>query len=184
VNGSFISFRKLRWTLVFPAIMVSVALPLSYLDKVWLRGAGVWDDMPVTTAQGLAALLIGPSPLIVAKLPARLLGVAAFWTWLGFLLDRRFSGIRGPIIRNVWLRVVLYSLGFIFALMFVREGALHMSHAELDYLCRALRSSSPRRTLLGRELTTVARLLWGVGYTLYFSVKLWQVGRFGKSGAC
>lgn len=168
---------------MFPAIMVSVALLLSCLDKVWLRGAGVWDDMPVTTAQGLAALLIGPSPLIIAKLPARLLGVAAFWTCLGFLLDRRLSGSRAPLIRNVRLRVVLYSLGFILALLFVWEGARHISHAELAYLWRTLRSSSPRRTLLGRELRTVALLLWGVGYTIYFSVKLWQVGRFGKSGA-
>ena len=78
--------------------MVSLAVALFYLDKAWLRGAFIWDDLPETTAQGLAALLIGPSPLIVAKLPLRLVGVAAFWTWLGFLFDRRLSGSREPII--------------------------------------------------------------------------------------
>jgi hypothetical protein len=164
--------------------VIPVATLLFYLDQLWLRGAGVWDDMPVTTAQGLAALLIGPSPLIVAKLPLRLFGVAIFWTWLGFFLDRWRSAIREPMIRSVWLRVVLYSLGPILALLFAWKGStfLRLAHAELDYLWRCVKSTSPHRTLLGRELTTLTRLLWGITYAAYFSLKLWQVCRFSRSG--
>src|SRR6202022_1696499 len=97
---------------------LAVTIALSYLDRFWSRGDGLWDYLPVTTAQGLAALLTGPSPLVVAKLPARLMGVAVSWAWLGFLLDRRLSGLREPIIRKEWLRLSLYFLGLILALSF------------------------------------------------------------------
>ncbi len=171
------------WKFVLPAIMIPLATVLFYLDQMWLRRADRWDDNPLSTAQGLAALLLGPSPLIVAKLPLRLFWVAVLWTGLGFLLDRRRSGIREPIIHSLWLRVVLYSLGLMLAVLFAWDGSmlLRWSHAEVDYLWRCLNSTSPRRTLLGRELTTLARLLWGTAFSAYFSLKLWQICRPGKS---
>jgi hypothetical protein len=185
VNGASTTARRLRWTLLLPAVALAVTIALSYLDHFWSRRDGLWDYLPVTTAQGLAALLTGPSPLVVAKLPARLMGVAVSWAWLGFLLDRRLSGLREPIIRNEWLRPSLYFLGLILALSFAWEGSrlLHTSRAELDFLWRVLMSPSARRALLGRELTTAAQFLWGVGFAVYFSAKLSR-GVSEKAGRC
>jgi hypothetical protein len=95
--------RKISWKFVLPSVMFAATMTLFYLDGIWLRGAAVWDDMPVTTAAGLVVVLNGPATVFNrGAMPVRLLGVVVFWTWIGFLLDRRTRGVQTPVIRNDW----------------------------------------------------------------------------------
>jgi hypothetical protein len=181
---------RVSWDVALPAMMAATAVLLLHLDGVWSRDSGKWDHMAVTTAQGLAVLLAGPGCLLpTASLSLQLFGAVVFWGWLGFLLDRRLRGLRAPIIRTPWLRGVLYSLGFVLACVSVHEGSPLLRLLNAEYagyrhnLWLTLRSASPLRTLLGRDLITIAEFIWGAGYVLYFGVKLWQLAT-GRQGSC
>jgi hypothetical protein len=170
--------RRIPWKVVLPAVMSAGAVALFRLDGVWLIGASQWDNAPLTTARGLAAFLLGPVSLLFSwRLSIQLLGTVAFWSWLGFLLDRRLRGIRTPVIQARWARGLLYSLGLILACLLGYEGLRFRQMFDLHYLhylWRALRNSaSPSRRLLGHELVAVAQLGWGLICAVYFSIKLW-----------
>jgi hypothetical protein len=59
--------------------------------------------------------------------------------------------------------------------MFFVVGANHRFHVEAIYLWRlpAAVSASPKKTLLGRKVFTVAALMWRAVYAIYFSCRLW-----------
>ncbi|HET6181660.1 MAG TPA: hypothetical protein VFE61_32375 [Candidatus Sulfotelmatobacter sp.] len=159
-------------------MMVAITIILSHLDSVWRVGAGKWDDLPITTAQGLIVLLNGPAAVPRGlKTLAQLPEVPVFWAWFGYLLDRRLRGLQKPVVRNRSVRVVLYCLGFILACLFAWEGISHLRMFDarlIRYVWRALENSSSRRTLLGGLLMPIADSMWGLGYAVYFSVKLWR----------
>jgi hypothetical protein len=184
--------RKLPWRILLPVIMLTATLALFYLDQIWLKGAGKWDDMPATSAWGMAALLNGPGFYVTLwlELPTvhilgesihdlgRLFGVGVFWAWIGYLLERKLRGIRNSTIRNHWARVILYILGFAIACLLVMAGAQGLSHFDARYmhfLWQVLQSPTPRRRLLGRELFSIAALAWGIGYAAYFAIQLWHL---------
>ena len=80
-----------------------VTTRLYYLDRTWLgRPSGYLDAFTVGTAQGIAALINGPGAVLIMNLTGQLLGVAIFWTWTGFLLDRRLRGKKTSTIRQFW----------------------------------------------------------------------------------
>jgi hypothetical protein len=165
--------------------MAAVAVALFRLDGVWLIGASQWDDMPLTTARGLAAFLLGPVCLLISwKLSLQLFGAVAFWSWLGFLLDRRLRGIRTPVIPVRWVRGLLFCLGLMLACLLAYEGLRSLLRLDLHYLrflWRTLKNSaSPTRILLGHELLAVAQLSWGLVCAVYFSVELWFVATAGE----
>jgi hypothetical protein len=175
--------RKIPWKFVLPAIMLGVTFELVHLDRVWGKGAGRWDDMPVTTAYGPIALLNGPGALFnfFAGVPIRIIMVAVFWCWMGFLLDRRLHGIHTPIIRNIWIRVALWSLGFalsVFAILgfhfYMKSQLWFLSFANLKTLVHIFLNPSPIRKLMGREVRAIAYFLWGVSFAIYFLYKFWR----------
>jgi len=164
--------------------MAAVTIGLSYLDSAWSGySQGYGDAYTVGTAQGLAALINGPGAPGVMNLRGQLLGVAIFWTWNGFLIDRRFRGVRSPLIRRVWIRFALYLLGLGLASWSFWSVAKYLLYEDtLKYLARMpsiFLSNSPIRFGLGRDLMAIARLIWGFGYALYFLKKLlWlEIGR-------
>jgi hypothetical protein len=159
--------------------MSAVSGLLLRLDAKWMVGAGIWDDMAETTAWGLLALANGPGFFFLRLLgpgyPMRLVGVAAFWAWTGFLLDRRLRGSPRPLVHNAWLRAVLHSLGLALSLLLV-FGAFSRLHIEARYLGQLPSAflAYPRKTLLGREIFLLATMLWSSLYLVFFSLKLWH----------
>jgi len=164
--------------------MAALTTVLLYLDEVWLSRAAGYDDMPVGSAQGLAALLDGPGWFIghYSWVPVHILGedvnlgplvwVAIFWSWVGWLLDRRLLGTAPPVIRTRWLRRSLYSVGFSLALLFLLTGAMFIQREYEVFLRLGRFLRSPWRFLLGREITAVAGVLWGMVGLYYFGAKL------------
>lgn len=55
--------RKIPWKFVLPSITFAATVSLFHLHEIWLRGAAVWDDLPVTSPTGLAVVLKGAGPL-------------------------------------------------------------------------------------------------------------------------
>ncbi len=179
VTGAHNILKKIPWQVVLPLFMAAATTGLYYLDRAWLRTGSTWDDSAVSTAQGMAALINGPGSSITngMKLFGQLLGVAIFWSWSGFLLDRRLNGTRTPIVQRTRVRIILYFIGLMLACWSVWSAARFFSPETFNYLSRLSRillSSSPRRTLLGREFIAAAKIFWGSGYALYFSRKLLQ----------
>jgi hypothetical protein len=172
--------RRIPWKFALPATSVLLTLYFIHLDALWSIGAGKWDDMAVTSASGLVGLINGPVAILLGglKLRAYLVVGAAFWAWTGYLFDRRLRGIRESTIRRRWVRWILYALGFALACLVLLASAeslrfYHMHY--LSFLSRVLKSPTPHRKLLGRDVITIAMLGWGVGYLIYFSRKLWSL---------
>ena len=186
MSSAVTHLRKIPWRIALPAITSTLTFALLRLDRIWMKGAFHLDDMPVTTARGLIALLNGPGFLvgrILADLVENdigLIGAAIFWAWLGYLLDRKFRGVRDPVLRRKWLRLALYVLGLAFACLTFLAAAWHPYNGFIDSqwvwrMWRILRSDSPWRRLLGREFLAIAAIFWGIGYTIYFGHKLWRL---------
>jgi len=96
-------FSRIPWKFVLPAAMVGATAALLHFDKVWGRGAGYWDDMPITTAWGLLALLNGPGfwlsrffSFFASDAVVLLIGSGAFWMWSGYLFDKRLKAFASP----------------------------------------------------------------------------------------
>ena len=167
---------------MLPVIMAGGTVELVHLDRLWSIGAEYWDDMPVTTAYGLLGLLNGPAGLFnPAILPIRIIIVAGFWCWMGFLLDRRLQGVKVPIIKNIWVRIALWSLGLAFSVFavltfyfFMRSQGWFDSFANVQRLLHIFLNASPWRKLMGREVRAIAYLLWGSTFAVYFFYKLWR----------
>jgi len=51
---------RIPWRVALPTIMLAASALLLRLDARWMVGANYWDDMPVTSAWGLLALVNGP----------------------------------------------------------------------------------------------------------------------------
>jgi len=170
--------RRLSWKLALPLLMAALTIGLHYLDRAWLRAWGAWDDLAVTTARGLSVLLNGPGSFFAPglKLSGQLLGVAIFWTWIGFLLDRRLRGIKTSTIRRIWLRVALHVVGLGVSCWLIWNVARFIEPAtvrDLFKLPSIFLSNSPVRFLRGRDFVAIAEILWGLGYAIYFLKKLW-----------
>lgn len=164
--------------------MAALTAVLLYLDEVWLSRAAGYDDMPIGSAQGVAAVLDGPGWYLghFSRVPVHILGenvnlgplvwVAIFWTWVGWLLDRRLLGSAPPVIRTRWLRRSLYALGLSLSLLFLSGAAMFIRQDYLVFLRLGLFLRSPWRFLLGREITAVSGVLWGTVGLYYFGAKL------------
>ena len=166
--------HRVQWKIALPLLMVPISAILGHLDSVWLIGAGKWDDLPVTSAQGLSALINGPvSEFLGFRTPMEWMLIGVFWIWVGWLADRRIAGNRAPLVHYRWIRKSLYALGFAL-------GALLLSHPILtlrssgfySYLLNRPFWSSPRVHLLGREITALAEIIWGTFCCFYFGNKL------------
>jgi len=180
--------RTIPWKFALPAISVVLTLYLIHLDELWSIGAGKWDDMFVTSASGMVRLLNGPVATLLGGLTLRVYLVvgAVFWAWTGYLFDRRLHGIPESTIRRRWVRWILYALGFALAclLIFASAQSLRFYDARyLNFLWRILKSPTPHRKLLGRDVTTIAMLGWGVGCLVYFSRNLWVLAVSPPLGA-
>lgn len=128
----------------------------------------------------MVRLLNGPVAVLLAGLQLQVYLVvgAGFRAWTGFLFDRRLRGIRESTIRRRWLRWIVYSLGFALACLVLLSAAesLRPYHLHyLNFLRRVLKSPTPHRKLLGRDVITIAMLGWDVVYLVYFSRKLWSL---------
>ena len=105
--------HRAPWKIVLPVLMIPVTIALSRLDDVWMAGAGKWDDLPVASAQGLSALMNGPiSQFFGFRTPAQWILIGIFWAWVGWLFDRRMTGIRTAVIRHRGTRRGFYAVGF------------------------------------------------------------------------
>jgi hypothetical protein len=176
-NSSVISNSRLQWIpyeVILPTVMSAATLALTRLDAAWSIGAGKWDDLAVTSAQGLSILLNGPAAEFFGwRAPSGLVIVAVFWAWVGWLTDRRLSGNRAPVIPIRSLRRSLYALGFAL-------GALLLFHAVTEsrlqgyysYLLKRAVWASPHAHLLGREITSLGEIIWGIFCLVYFGDKL------------
>jgi len=168
------SDRWIPWKIVLPTTGLALTILLDRLDALWMIGAGKWDDLPVTSAQGLSALMNGPvSEFFGFRAPAQWIFIGIFWAWVGWLVDRRFAGIAAPVLRLKWLRGSLYALGFAL-------GALLLWHAFTEsrfngyypWLLDRAFWHSPKAHLLGREITTLGEIVWGTICLFYFGSKL------------
>jgi hypothetical protein len=166
--------QKIPWKIVLPATMGVATLLLSHLDDIWMRGAGKWDDLPVTSAHGLSVLLNGPvAEFLGWSAPGGLIPVTVFWTCVGWLTDRKVAGNKTPAVRPWWLRAGLYTLGF-------GLGALLLWHAFTQsrfssfypVLFHRTLWNSPVAHLLGRQIIIVGEIIWGLICTVYFGNKL------------
>lgn len=181
---------RVPWKIVLPLITVSVTALLLFDVSVQLRVIRGLDDMPVVAAWGLAYLLNGPGFLLTKwlRLPVirifnhdvrdtgTLVGVALFWTWIGWLLDRRnnASEKQTPIIRPRWIRGLLYVLGLTYAGLTFFEAVFQIRNDELlrsNQLWTWLKTETVRDRL-GRETIFLAALVWGSIYIVYFLQKL------------
>jgi len=160
--------------------MLAASALLLRLDARWMVGANYWDDMPVTSAWGLLALVNGPGFFLFKFLDGsyvvQLLGIAIFWGWTGFLLDRKIGGAPRLLTGRLWIRVFLHSLGFSFAFVFLL-GAINNIRAHYGYTSSWSLGpilAYPKKTLVGREIIAVSAVIWGSAYVIYFSCKLWQ----------
>lgn len=171
--------RRIPWKFALPTISIALTLYLIHLDALWSIGAGKWDDMAVTSARGMVWLLNGPVAIFFGwNASIQLLGIAVFWAWMGYLFDRRLHDIRGSTIRRQWIRWILYAMGFALACLLIFASAQDLRFYNthyLNFLWRILKNPTPHRKLLGRDVTTIAMLVWGVAYWVYFLRKLWSL---------
>jgi hypothetical protein len=189
VDSAHDHVNRIPWKFALPLLMGIVTTGLYYLEISWGHHpgyGGAFDAFAFGTAQGIAALINGPGALFIMNLTGQLVGVAIFWTWTGFLVDRRLRGFRQPLIKTPWLRSALYLLGLVLACWSFWSVAKYLLYAEtLKYLARMpsiFLSNSPARFVLGRDLWLLARLVWGFGYSIYFLNKLWSL-RTDRSSA-
>jgi hypothetical protein len=181
------ALRRVPWKFVLPAVMLTATAAFLRLNTIWMGGAGYWDDMPVTSAWGLVALVNGPGFWLGQILRGPMgdyvglaLASVIFWTWSGYLVDRRLSGNRASMIRKTWIRVALYSLGLVTGCLATVGAivsphfvfALTHYHQYVGSLVNTFRTKSPWMTLLGRDILVIAWMLWGLGYAGYFGKKL------------
>ena len=170
--------RKIPWKAMLPLLMGAVTVGLHYLDRAWSLAWSRWDHMAESTARGLSVLVNGPGSFFTTglTLSGQLLGVAIFWTWIGFLVDRRLRGFKTPTMRRTWPRVTVYLIGLALACWCVWSVARFFQPETLTYLSRlpgVFMSNSPGRFMRGRDLAAIAQLAWGFGYMAYFTRKLW-----------
>ena len=185
--GARSTLGRVPWRFVLPVVTTAATAVLLYLNGLWMIGAGYWDDLPVTTAWGLARALNGPAYFLFLPLPipaVHIFGVtswesnvlprvALFWAFLGWLAERRLRGIRAPLVRLRWLRGTLYAMGLGLALLFFLYGSILEVHRDwLVWLRLQELLNSPKRHLLGREVIEIGGALWGAVYVIYFGEKL------------
>ena len=174
--------RRIRWKFVLPAIAGPLTLGLIHLDRLWMKGAGKWDDMPVTTAHGLIGLVNSPFCLVLASLAGEsynstlLVFALMWWGSLGWLLDRRLQRA-AHLIKIGWARAGALSLGLavsgmmlLLVLVYVRSTMLPGTELK-KYISFILLGPFPRR-LLGRETLVLAGVVWWGGFAIYFASKL------------
>lgn len=166
--------RKIPWKIALPTIAVLLELWLWHLDRLWAIGAAKWDDTAVTSAQGLSVLLNGPvAEFLRWWTPTGLVYISIFWAGVGWLTDRRLAGNRTAAVGPRWLGRSLCAVGFAL-------GALLLFHAVSEvllnrcypYLLDRAFWESPHAHLLGRELTTLAEVIWGLICVMYFGKSL------------
>ncbi len=183
--------RRTRWKVILPAITIPLTGALLYLDRLWMRGAGRWDDMPVTTAWGLIAVLNGPGFFLTPwlKLPAvhlfgetiyalgRLVGAGSYWLLVGWLIDRKLRRDVVPAVRPRWLLNSLYAVGFGVSTLFLCSALweIHRDYIVWEHMGELLRS--PRWRLIGREMLYIGGGIWGSIYAVYFGYKVLRVQR-------
>lgn len=166
--------QRTPWKVVLPLIAVTITLMFYRLDARWMIGAGKWDDLPVTSAQGLSALMNGPvSGLFGFRGPVQLIFIGISWAWVGWLVDRRLAGIATPVLRLKWLRRTLYALGFALGAFLLWHA---LAESQFNRYCPWLLNRalwrSPKAHLLGREISTLGGAVWGAIYLIYFGSKL------------
>lgn len=173
--------QRIPWKVILPMVMVALTVILSYLDSVWMVGAGKWDDLPVTSAWGLSVLINGPmSDFLGFARPSEWALIAAFWAWVGWLVDRRAAGIMAPVVRPKWLRISLYALGFAIGGLLLWQAYLTEAASgrflfrHVSFLFSYALWNSPRAHLLGREISAVGEVIWGSFCSIYFANKLFR----------
>jgi hypothetical protein len=173
---------RLPWRWLLPLIMCVITFGLS---RIALRqGAEFGKAHPGFTdtpqelqepADFLGEVLDGPGYYLTGWFDGeagRLLGVAIFWFWLGWGLDRRLHGIRQPVIRSALARAVVYllllSLASAFTLAAFSE--VHMHGPPFDpWTWRWVRAMGLRASILGAYVAVA----WGAIYVVYFGRKCW-----------
>lgn len=178
------------WKIALPAIMLLATIGLLYLGKICLQKGRGADDMPVSTAWGLICLLNWPSMFITFWLrflpPSifgfyvynwydweRLTAVLLFWACMGWLLDRRLTGVLSPVVRSKSIRVSLHTVGLLIALYaFVYSGLEVIGAIIVWFPVLSGLLKSRWIYLLGRPLSSLGGALWGLIGTLYFGNKL------------
>jgi hypothetical protein len=170
-------------------MMLAITLFLFHLDRLWMIGAFRWDDLPATSALGLMALLDAPALWIWRLLSMSRaswilppgvgisLSTLLFWSWVGLHLDRRRQRDFEPILSAVWLRAALYALAIAVSLLFLYAGlkaTIELHGLKIRLLWECMISRSPKRILLGREITDVAYVLWGTVCVAYCTHNLWR----------
>ena len=146
-------------------------------DEFWAKHQHLTDTPQEIQRSGdfFAELLNGPGYLLPSwffgGMVARLIGVAVFWMWIGWSLDRRLSGAGTQIISSVWLRALVYTLLLAIACLLSYAA---FSDIQLHGPSSATRTWQWVRFMKSRAaiLRSYLVILWGVGYALYFGRKL------------
>jgi hypothetical protein len=107
---------------------------------------------------------------------ARLPGIALFWMWIGWALDRRLRGVRSPVIRSRSRRVTSYLALFGLASFFAWRYFTNMRltwpfPSMLPWQVLKAIAANPfylHYSLLGMYVG----LAWAVSYAIYFVWKL------------
>lgn len=169
-------FQRIPWKIALPVVTVLLNLWLRHLDRLWSIGAGKWDDLAVTSAEGLRVLLNGPAVRFFDRfLPNGLVWVLiiVFWWWVGWLIDRRFAGNRSAVIRPRWVAGGFYALGFALGALLLWVAVIQVRFNQYyPWLFQREFWASPKVHLLGPEIITLGMMIWGLICLLYFGDKL------------
>jgi hypothetical protein len=179
--------RSIRWAWTLPILTVAVTLILMIVgakqdQEFWAAHAG-FSDTPweyQAPAKLFAQLLNGPIFYLSPRLGGfnafgvylpdvgRLLGIALFWAWVGWALDRRLLGAT-PFVRSRLLRGTLYGGMLLLTCLFA--WALH-DYLELHMLLPSqLGHSLVFMKLHSSMLGLYAMFLWVAGFAFYFARK-------------
>jgi hypothetical protein len=143
------------------------------------------DDMPSSTAWGVICFLNWPAMILSNILAAltrsrgifpydwgRLAVGLLFWTYAGWLLDRRLVGVATPVVRSRTLRTALHATGFAAALLAFCGGILETDRSRVVWAHIIDLVKSARVYLLGREINTLGAVFWGLLGIAYFGNKM------------
>lgn len=196
------SLRNVRWKLALPILALSVTVGLMSLAvrqefafSAAYRGVTDTPGQFQAPATLFVQVINGPGfflPSPFARLDAnfdwfRLPGVALFWAWLGWGLDRRIRGIRSSTIEFSLRRVIFFAAMTGLAMVFT-WGFLKSLHTQ-DLLPSEMRfhlfwgSVSWRNKLHLTETGFYVGLIWSVLYVFYFGYKLLSTLRQRRDGA-
>jgi hypothetical protein len=170
---------------VLPTVMLVTTAVLIFLastqeDLFWATHPGLtdtpWEFQP--PARFIAQLVNGPGFYLTFLLPGiglfghhydfgRLVGVAIFWTWIGWGLDNRLRGTRRVVIKSPWRRASVYALLLGLSVVFIWTIVLRLNLPSIT-LWDLLLFWGLWLSFLG----DYAILLWLVAGVIYFGTRL------------